>query len=59
MEVRKDELWQLRKAIPYRAAMQCLLFSAPALAMVACFSAYGATSPDGFTPAAIFTSIAL
>jgi hypothetical protein len=59
LEVRKMELGELRKAIPIRVGMQTLLFAAPMLAMVACFAVYGTVAPAQFTPAAIFTSIAL
>ncbi len=58
LEVRHKELGQLSKAIPYRVAMQTLLFAAPTLAMVICFATYGTVQPDDFTPATIFTSIA-
>ena len=56
--MRKKELGQLGKAIPYRVAMQTLLFAAPTLAMVTCFAVYGSVEPDSFTPATIFTAIA-
>lgn len=59
LEVRKDELGRLRKAIPMRVGMQTLLFAAPNLAMVVCFAVYGTVNPSSFTPAAIFTSISL
>jgi ATP-binding cassette, subfamily C (CFTR/MRP), member 1 len=59
LEVRKDELGRLRAAIPMRVGMQTLLFAAPTLAMVVCFVVYGSVEPQNFTPAAIFTSIAL
>ncbi|KAL4852933.1 Multidrug resistance-associated protein 1 [Chlorella vulgaris] len=59
LEVRRKELGELRKAIPLRVGMQSLLFAAPTLAMVVCFAVYGSVDPEGFTPAAIFTSIAL
>ena len=41
LDVRKKELGQLGRAIPYRVAMQTLLFAAPTLAMVICFAIYG------------------
>jgi ABC-type multidrug transport system fused ATPase/permease subunit len=59
LEVRKDELGKLKKAIPMRVGMQTLLFAAPTLAMVSAFAVYGTVKPEAFTPAAIFTSIAL
>lgn len=59
LEVRKDELGKLKKAIPMRVGMQTLLFAAPTLAMVCAFAVYGTVKPEAFTPAAIFTSIAL
>lgn len=59
LEVRKRELRELRKAIPMRVGMQSMLFAAPVLAMVACFAVVGTVSPERFTPATIFTSIAL
>ncbi|KAL4457987.1 hypothetical protein ABPG75_012852 [Micractinium tetrahymenae] len=59
LDVRRNELGQLRKAIPMRVGMQSMLFAAPTLAMVVCFAVYGSTSPSNFTPASIFTSIAL
>ena len=39
--MRKNELGQLRKAIPLRVGMQSMLFAAPTLAMVICFAVYG------------------
>jgi len=59
LEVRKNELGELRKAIPMRVGMQTLLFAAPTLSMVTCFAVYGAVVPNEFTPANIFTAIAL
>ena len=59
LEVRKKELGELRKAIPLRVGLQSLLFAAPTLAMVVCFAVYGSVQPENFTPATIFTSIAL
>jgi ATP-binding cassette subfamily C (CFTR/MRP) protein 1 len=59
LEVRKDELGRLRKAIPMRVGMQTLLFAAPSLAMVTCFVVYGSVEPENFTAATIFPSIAL
>ena len=59
LEVRKQELGALRKAIPYRVGLQTLLFAAPSLAMVTCFVVYGTVNPDQFTASAVFTSIAL
>ena len=56
---RKDELKQLRRAIPYKVGMQTMLFAAPVLAAVASFAAYGAADPTAFTPARIFTAISL
>lgn len=41
MEVRRNELGRLRKAIPFRVGMQSMLFAAPILAMVVCFAVYG------------------
>lgn len=58
LEVRRKELGELGKAIPYRVSMQTLLFAAPTLAMVICFVVYGSAEPDSFTAATIFTSIA-
>ncbi|PSC67462.1 hypothetical protein C2E20_8853 [Micractinium conductrix] len=59
LEVRKKELGELGKAIPMRVGMQSMLFAAPTLAMVVCFAVFGTVNPGSFTPAAIFTSIAL
>lgn len=59
LEVRKQELGALGKAIPHRVGLQTLLFAAPSLAMVTCFVVYGTVNPDAFTPAAVFTSISL
>ena len=56
---RRDELKQLRRAIPYKVGMQTMLFTAPVLAAVASFAAYGAADPTAFTPARIFTAISL
>lgn len=41
LEVRKNELGRLQKAIPLRVGMQSILFAAPTLAMVVCFAVYG------------------
>ncbi len=43
LEVRRQELGQLRKAIPMRVGMQSMLFAAPTLAMVVCFAVYGSS----------------
>ena len=59
LEVRKQELGALGKAIPYRVGLQTLLFAAPSLAMVTCFVVYGTVNPDAFTASAVFTSISL
>jgi ABC-type multidrug transport system fused ATPase/permease subunit len=59
LEVRRKELGELRKAIPHRVGLQTLLSAAPTLAMVVCFVVYGTVVPSSFTPANIFTSIAL
>lgn len=59
LEVRKNELGALGKAIPYRVGLQTLLFAAPSLAMVTCFVVYGTVRPEQFTASAVFTSIAL
>ncbi len=42
-----------------RIGMQTLLYAAPTIAMVISFSVYGSVVPEAFTPARIFTSIAL
>ena len=59
LEVRKQELGALGKAIPYRVGLQTLLFAAPSLAMVTCFVVYGTVNPEAFTASAVFTSISL
>lgn len=59
LEVRRKELGELRKGVPYRVGMQALLFSAPLLSMVVCFIVYGSVEPDAFQPANVFTAISL
>eukprot|EP00884_Botryococcus_braunii_P000224 jgi/Botrbrau1/10201/Bobra.116_1s0017.1 len=58
-EARVKELGRLGAAIPARVGMQTLLFAAPVLAAVCSFAVYGAVSPNNFTAARIFSSIAL
>jgi ABC-type multidrug transport system fused ATPase/permease subunit len=59
LEVRRKELGELRKGVPYRVGMQALLFSAPLLSMVVCFIVYGSVEPAAFQPANVFTAISL
>ena len=56
---RAAELGALRSAVPFRVSMQTLLFAAPVVAAVASFAAFGAVSPTRFTPAVVFSSLAL
>jgi len=59
LDVRRKELGELKKGVPYRVGMQALLFSAPLLSMVVAFSVYGSVEPDAFQPANVFTAISL
>ena len=56
---RAAELGALRSAVPFRVGMQTLLFAAPVVAAVASFAAFGAVAPNRFTPAVVFSSLAL
>ena len=59
VDMRGKELRELRKSVPYKVGSISILFTAPVLAMLVCFSVFGGLYPEDFTPAAIFTSISL